>query len=70
MFIRSALLWSPNIAASYKNVRRGDASVTAADFQAMDTNNNGVLEINDNPYEPYYPGMIIHYYRVSKESFY
>jgi len=29
---------------------------TAADFYAMDTNGNGVLDGDDDPYGPYYPG--------------
>lgn len=52
----TALVWSPNVAAAYQGMRRGDPTVSTTDFAAMDTNNNGVLEINDNPFDPYYPG--------------
>ncbi|KAJ1560346.1 hypothetical protein HK096_009116, partial [Nowakowskiella sp. JEL0078] len=67
----TALLWSPNSAAGYPfaggmfTISPGDL-----DFKYLDTNDDGLLTIDDEPYLPYYPGdewvdwvgMSIYYY--------
>jgi hypothetical protein len=55
--LRSFMVWAPNYGGGYPflggayNVRPG-----TADFQALDTNHDGVLTMADDPYGPYYPG--------------
>ncbi len=53
----SATVWSPNYAGGYP-YRGGRYSVAAgsADFTALDTNRDGLLSIDDDPYARYYPG--------------
>ncbi|HTL18832.1 MAG TPA: hypothetical protein VL793_16465, partial [Patescibacteria group bacterium] len=52
---RTALLWAPSYGFGYPfgtpRVERG-----SADFAALDTNGDGVLSLDDDMYEPYYPG--------------
>jgi hypothetical protein len=62
----TALVWSPNIAGGYPFVGAGfDNQIPAANsrdpsvianFQLLDTNRDGRLDNNDDPYGPYYPG--------------
>jgi hypothetical protein len=65
----TALIWSPNIAGGYpffgagydENIPRANSQTPQglANFRALDTNQDGVLDNRDNPYEPYYPGITI-----------
>ena len=46
------LIWSPNAGNGYPwGINRG-----FEDFSVLDTNGNGVMDGDDDPYEPYYPG--------------
>jgi hypothetical protein len=35
---------------------RAQYTISAADFKLLDTNNNGKLDYNDDPYLPFWPG--------------
>jgi len=56
----TALVWSPNIGINYPFRGGGQPYPTnvtdPVNFQLMDTNNDGVLNAFDDPYEPYFPG--------------
>lgn len=54
---QSAMLWAPNYGGGYPF--EGGAFVidpASSDFALLDTNQDGRLELTDDPYEPYYPG--------------
>lgn len=53
----SVMLWSPNEGGGYP-FEGGPYAAQAgtADFQALDTNNDGKLSMDDDPYAPYWPG--------------
>lgn len=53
------MVWSPNIAASYGSSRPNqDSRILAKDFSTLDTNNDNIVDKNDDPFEPYYPGIL------------
>jgi hypothetical protein len=53
----SVIIWSPNDGGGYPFPGGGyRAQPGTADFAAIDTNHDGVLTIDDDPYGPYYPG--------------
>ncbi|KAJ3136563.1 hypothetical protein HK100_001546 [Physocladia obscura] len=61
--IKVAFIWSPNSGNGYPypgdpySFNVSDTSPeNLANFQALDTNNNGQLDPEDDPYLPYYPG--------------
>jgi hypothetical protein len=53
----SAMLWSPNEGGGYP-FEGGPYAARAGtpDFQALDTNHDGKLSMDDDPYAPYWPG--------------
>lgn len=56
-----AFLWSPNDGSGYPYSGYGIVSLPTAasnptDFAALDTNKDGVINNQDDPYTPYYPG--------------
>ena len=55
----TALVWSPNISVSFKGeTKRNPGLIAAEDFDILDTDRNGVLNANDDPYEAFYPGRL------------
>lgn len=53
----SSMLWSPNDGAGYPfEGGPNSAKPGTSDFQALDTNADGKLSIDDDPYAPYWPG--------------
>ena len=54
---RTAMLWAPNYGGGYPFTGGTYAAKAGtADFAALDTDSNGVLNMADDPYTPYYPG--------------
>ncbi len=53
----TAMVWAPSYAGGYP-FRGGqfEAKPDSPDFDRLDTNNDGVLTMEDDPYAPYYPG--------------
>lgn len=53
----NAMLWAPNYGGGYPFVDgQYQAKADSAEFSILDTNNDGVLDMKDDPYLPYYPG--------------
>jgi hypothetical protein len=53
----TAMLWAPNYGAGYPfSAGQYEAQAGSADFAALDTNHDGVLDGRDDMYAPYYPG--------------
>lgn len=56
----TAMVWAPNVGAGYPFTSSEYNYVTpkpgSVDFNALDTNKDGVLDNRDDPYLPYYPG--------------
>lgn len=54
---KMAVVWAPNYGGGYP-FRGGPYPVEpgSADFKALDTNGDGLLDMRDDPYMPYYPG--------------
>ena len=54
---RSFMLWSVNSGGGYPYPNGKDVAsyVSSADFKLMDTNGDGIITQNDDPYAPYYP---------------
>ncbi len=53
----SVMVWGPNYGGRYPfNGGAYNAQPGTTDFEALDTNHDGVLTMDDNPYSPYYPG--------------
>jgi hypothetical protein len=56
----TAMVWSPNIGINYPYRGGGHAYPTnvtdPANFAALDTNSDGILNYLDDPYMPYFPG--------------
>ncbi|KAJ3390442.1 hypothetical protein HDU84_007442 [Entophlyctis sp. JEL0112] len=53
-----SMVWAPNIGITYP-FTGGEYAMPAAgtaDFELLDTNKDGVVDNNDDPYSPYYPG--------------
>ncbi|ORY48553.1 glycoside hydrolase [Rhizoclosmatium globosum] len=49
---RVSFVWAPNAADSYPF----GAPLGAYELSALDTNKNGILDYNDDPFSPYWPG--------------
>ncbi|KAJ3086703.1 hypothetical protein HK100_008619, partial [Physocladia obscura] len=73
----TAMVWAPNVGIHYP-FGSTDSTVAVpaagtADFTAMDTNGNGAVDPDDDPYTPYYPGddvvdwtgLSLYYYPLS-----
>ncbi|WP_231567595.1 glycoside hydrolase family 26 protein [Sinomonas humi] len=53
----SATMWAPNYGGGYPFAGgKYEAKKGTADFAALDTNHDGVLDGRDDPYAPYWPG--------------
>lgn len=53
----TAMLWAPNMGQGYPYTSNSQTPVKGtAEFNALDTNKNGLLETGDDPYTPFYPG--------------
>ncbi len=53
----TAMLWAPNYGAGYPFFGGAYESLPdAPDHDVLDTNGNGILDAEDDPYDPYYPG--------------
>ena len=50
------MVWGPNVALTYPFGGRAPI-VSAVDLKLLDTNNNGIIDNNDDPYGPFYPGI-------------
>ena len=51
------MVWAPNYGGDYPFPgNRYNAQPGTADFATLDTNHDGVLTMDDDPYGPYYPG--------------
>jgi hypothetical protein len=55
---RVAFVWGPNPGFGYPfpNQRYSINTTSGEEFQELDTNRNGQIDENDDPYSPYYPG--------------
>jgi hypothetical protein len=51
----SAMMWAPNYGGGYPFIESRDETRTQ-DLAALDTDGDGELTMNDDPYAPYYPG--------------
>ncbi|KAJ1555072.1 hypothetical protein HK096_009486 [Nowakowskiella sp. JEL0078] len=49
----TALMWAPNPGSGYPY---GTVAKTAVDFSILDSNKDGVIDVTDDPYGPYWPG--------------
>ncbi|MEU7145086.1 glycosyl hydrolase [Nocardia sp. NPDC046473] len=53
----SRIIWSPNEASGYPFAGGGHVATSSSpDFHLLDTDGNGLLTSDDDPYAPYYPG--------------
>lgn len=53
----SGMLWAPNYGGGYPFAGgQYQAKPGTADYAALDTNHDGKVDQNDDPYTPYYPG--------------
>ncbi|KAI8618754.1 glycoside hydrolase superfamily [Chytriomyces sp. MP71] len=54
----TAMVWGPNVGTTYPYVGVGLSPIptTGPEFEALDTNHDGVIDQLDDPYTPYYPG--------------
>ena len=53
----SVMVWSPYYGGGYPfPSQEYDLPPNAAELEAIDTNHDGLLDMNDDPYAPYYPG--------------
>jgi hypothetical protein len=52
---KTAMVWAPNYGIGYPFGTPVPVD-NSADFQALDTNNDGLITDRDDMYEPYYPG--------------
>jgi hypothetical protein len=53
----SAMMWAPNYGGGYPFTGgRYAARPGTADYRALDTNHDGVVDQRDDPYAPYWPG--------------
>ena len=53
----SAMMWAPNYGGGYPFLAgRYLARPGTADYRALDTNHDGVVDRRDDPYAPYWPG--------------
>ncbi|RKO90386.1 hypothetical protein BDK51DRAFT_21733, partial [Blyttiomyces helicus] len=56
-----ALVWGPNVGNGvgydgYYANPNNTVNMTQENFNSLDTNNDGHIGLDDNPYAPYYPG--------------
>ena len=49
------MMWAPNVGTGYP-YGYAPGLVSLTDFAILDTNKDGVIDGNDDPYGPYYPG--------------
>jgi hypothetical protein len=56
----TAMVWGPNVGINYPYKEGGQPlpPTNSANFKALDTNNDGVINFLDDPYLPFYPGDI------------
>lgn len=55
----TAMLWAPNYGSGYPFAGgKFSAPPGSRDFRLLDTNGDGVLDMRDDPYAPYYPGDV------------
>ncbi|KAJ1552035.1 hypothetical protein HK405_012931 [Cladochytrium tenue] len=55
----TAMVWGPNVGLAYPFTVSAGLSpppTSGPEFDALDTNHDGVLNTQDDPYSPYYPG--------------
>ncbi|KXS13171.1 hypothetical protein M427DRAFT_100790, partial [Gonapodya prolifera JEL478] len=52
----TSLIWSPTISDSYPYDLRKVPANGSADMALLDTNGNGILDGEDDPYAAYWPG--------------
>ena len=53
----TAMVWSPKVGGeTYSNSSVYADMIDSSDFLILDTDKNNVLDMNDDPYSPYYPG--------------
>ena len=53
----AAMLWAPNYGSGYPYIGgEFEAKPGSDSFELLDTDGDGVLTINDDPYTPFYPG--------------
>ncbi|KAJ3094764.1 hypothetical protein HDU96_001488 [Phlyctochytrium bullatum] len=52
---RVALVWAPNLSSGYP-YGGPPAGTSTADITLLDTNRNGQIDVDDDPYTAYYPG--------------
>jgi hypothetical protein len=51
------MVWGPNVGINYPFTGQADPVLNnTANFRELDTDGDGVLTFNDDPYTPYYPG--------------
>lgn len=52
------MVWGPNLAVNYPFQNGGVPlpNVGSINFNLLDTNKDGVIDLKDDPYTPYYPG--------------
>jgi hypothetical protein len=54
---QAAMMWAPNYGGGYPfKGGKYEAKPGSTDFGSLDTNHDGKLGMNDDPYSPYYPG--------------
>lgn len=54
---QAAMMWAPNYGGGYPfKGGKFEAKPSSSDFALLDTNHDGKLDMNDDPYAPYYPG--------------
>jgi hypothetical protein len=54
---QTAMVWAPNYGGGYPfSGGQFEVRPDNPDFKLLDTNHDGKLNMNDDPYEPYYPG--------------
>jgi len=54
---KSAMIWAPNYGGGYPfSGGQYEAKAGSTDFNLLDTNHDGKLTMEDDPYAPYYPG--------------
>ena len=54
---QTAMVWAPNYGGGYPfSGGQFEARPDNPDFELLDTNHDGKLNMNDDPYGPYYPG--------------
>jgi hypothetical protein len=73
------MVWAPNVGIAYPFTPGANISgppTSGSNLVALDTNQNGVVDFNDDPYGPYYPGdsyvdwvgLSLYYYPLSPDN--